>query len=155
MSVEELLNNYRGGGDDVSMPGAAIAEIMHQHRSDAEVQAAGCLALDQKICNDEFAQAPGGPVLHLMRKTDDAVRILTGMVHGSTREEHAFVHRAGILRGPYLPHRGVILDNRKRVPAYMVNEEDIVSAEKARETLDGFFRAETRINGVFRVSRRV
>jgi hypothetical protein len=52
MSVEELLNNYRGGGDDVSMPGAAIAEIMHQHRSDAEVQAAGCLALDQKICNE-------------------------------------------------------------------------------------------------------
>ncbi len=100
----------------------------------------------------EFARAPGGPVLHLMRKTDDAVRILTGTVHGSTTEEHAFVHKAGILRGPYLPHRGVILDNRKRVPAYLVNDQDVSSAEKARAALDSFFHAETRINGVFRVS---
>ena len=46
------VNNYRGGGDGVSMPGAAIAEIMRQHRSDAEVQAAGCEALDQ-IISDE------------------------------------------------------------------------------------------------------
>jgi stage V sporulation protein SpoVS len=52
MSVEELVDNYRGGGDGVSMPGGAIAEIMRQHRSDAEVQAAGCEALDQ-IISDE------------------------------------------------------------------------------------------------------
>eukprot|EP01046_Picozoa_sp_COSAG06_P019451 COSAG06_NODE_1387_length_9616_cov_4.512136_9_plen_338_part_01 len=52
MSVEELLTNYRGGGDGVSMPGAAIAEIMRQHRSDAEIQAAGCEALDQQISDE-------------------------------------------------------------------------------------------------------
>ena len=45
MSVEELLDNLRERGGGVQMPGEAIAEIMRQHRDDAEVQAAGCLAL--------------------------------------------------------------------------------------------------------------
>ena len=45
MSVEELLDNFRENGDGVQMSVDAIAEIMRQqHRDDAEVQAAGCLA---------------------------------------------------------------------------------------------------------------
>ena len=53
MSVEELLNNLRGGGDGVQMPGEAIAEIMRLHHANAEIQAACCRALSKKLRNEE------------------------------------------------------------------------------------------------------
>jgi hypothetical protein len=71
MSVEELLDNLREGGDGVQMSLDAITTIMRQqhhpwatfnreemmvgeiaailHHDDAEVQAAGCLAMSQQV----------------------------------------------------------------------------------------------------------
>ena len=71
MSVEELLDNLREGGDGVQMSLDAIMAIMRQqhhpratfnreemtvgeiaailHHDDAEVQAAGCLAISQGL----------------------------------------------------------------------------------------------------------
>ena len=52
--VEKLLNNLRYQCNGVQMPGEAIAKIMRLHRADAEVQAAGCRALHQKICDEQL-----------------------------------------------------------------------------------------------------
>ena len=104
MSVEELLDNYRGGGDGVSMPGAAIAEIMRQHRSDAEVQAAGCEALDQKTSDEALgigAAAAVSLAVAALRTYpgDDYVQFygirLLGQIACHFRTEQAAVVNAG------------------------------------------------------------
>jgi hypothetical protein len=52
--VEKLLNNLRYQCNGVQMPGEAIAKIMRLHHANAEVQAAGCRALHQKICDEQL-----------------------------------------------------------------------------------------------------
>ena len=57
----------------------------------------------------------------------------------------------GILPGPYTAHSGIVIDNGKKNPVFLIEKEDRSSVQKKRDVLNGFFNARTRVLHVYRM----
>ena len=97
----------------------------------------------------EFAQAKGGAEYYLINKTDCKIRLVTSTVLGRYKEQHTFIHSSGALPDMQSPHHGAIIDNRTTSPIFLLDDHDSSSIDNGRKAINDFFRASTRITGVW------
>ena len=97
-------------------------------------------------------QAEGGIEYALLQITDGPPRFVMSTVHGRTTTRHAFLYDpTAILPGPYVAHRGLLIDNRMTAPVRTIQEMDRASVAASRRAINTFFKAETRISHVYRL----
>ena len=94
----------------------------------------------------------GGKEAALLSIVDGGVYFVMAHVIGAQNCNHAFVYDStGIIPGPYLAHSGVVIDNRKDKPVYLIDAKDRASVDRKRKVLNDFFN--TTHTTVLKVSR--
>ena len=94
----------------------------------------------------------GGKEAALLSIEDGGVYLVMAHVIGAQNCNHAFVYDStGIIPGPYLAHSGVVIDNRKDKPVYLIDAKDRASVDRKRKVLNDFFN--TTHTTVLKVSR--
>ena len=71
---------------------------------------------------------------------DGGVYVVQFQVDGAKSEYHAATYDStGIIPGPYKAHSGVLIDNRKKKPVYMIEDKDRASVENKRKVLNTMY----------------
>ena len=117
-----------------------------------EIETAPSVAAKIKFTYYGINQRKGGNEAALLSIEDGGVYAVMAQVDGKTSEYHAFVYDScGIVPGPYTAHSGIVIDNRKKSPIFLIDKEDRSSVSKKRDVLNDFFGARTFVMHVYRM----
>ena len=93
----------------------------------------------------------GGNEAALMSIEDGGVFLVMSQVDGSQATFHAFVYDStGTVAGEK-PHRGMLIDNRRKKPVYLIEAKDRASVDNKRKCLNDFFDGRVFVMHVWRM----
>ena len=118
----------------------------------AEIETAPSIASKVTFTHVNVSHQKGGNEAALLSIEDGGVYAVMAQVDGRTAEYHAFVYDStGILPGPYKAHSGIVIDNGKKRPVFLIDKEDRSSVQKKRDVLNDLFGARTYVMHVYRM----
>ena len=95
--------------------------------------------------------ASGGNEAALLSIQDGGVYFVMSQVDGSQANFHAFVYDStGTLDG-HAEHSGMIIDNRRTSPVYLIEPKDRGTVQSKRNVLNSFFNARVFVMHVYRM----
>eukprot|EP01044_Picomonas_judraskeda_P014238 COSAG03_NODE_2241_length_2964_cov_126.758115_1_plen_279_part_00 len=95
--------------------------------------------------------ADGGNEAALMSIEDGGVFLVMSQVDGSQATFHAFVYDSTGTVAGNKPHRGMIIDNRRKKPVYLIEAKDRASVDNKRKCLNDFFDGRVFVMHVWRM----
>ena len=117
-----------------------------------EIENAPSVASKVTFTHVNVSHQKGGNEAALLSIEDGGVYAVVAQVDGHTAEYHAFVYDStGILPGPYKAHSGIVIDNGKKRPVFLIDKEDRSSVQKKRDVLNDLFGARTYVMHVYRM----
>jgi hypothetical protein len=119
-----------------------------------EIVTAPCVASVLDFEHVSVDRIKGGKEAALMSIEDGGVYFVLVQVDGATAEYHAFVYDSTGTVPIDKPHSGLLIDNRKKAPIFLVEDSDRASVQSKRKVLNDFFKARTFVLQVYRVTKK-
>jgi hypothetical protein len=108
-------------------------------RTFEQVTSTEAVSTKVKFTNVNVDNAPGGNEVAMLSIEDGGVYVLQMQVDGKRTELHAGVYDScGTLPGHGL-HSGMLIDNRKKAPIYLIEPKDRASTKAKRDMLNDFY----------------
>ena len=82
---------------------------------------------------------------------DGGVFLVMPQVDGSQATFHAFVYDSTGTVAGNKPHRGMLIDNRRKKPVYLIEAKDRASVDNKRKCLNDFFDGRVFVMHVWRM----
>lgn len=93
----------------------------------------------------------GGNEAALMSIEDGGVFLVMSQVDGSQANFHAFVYDSTGTVAGNKPHRGMLIDNRRKRPVYLIEAKDRASVKDKRKCLNDFYNGRVYVMHVWRM----
>jgi hypothetical protein len=119
-----------------------------------EIVTAPCVASALDFEYVSLSHIKGGKEAALMSIEDGGVYFVLAQVDGATAEYHAFVYDSTGTVPFDKPHSGLVIDNRKKAPIFLIEDSDRASVKSKRKVLNDFFKARTFVLQVYRVTKK-
>jgi hypothetical protein len=113
--------------------------VATKDRTFHEVTSAEAVGLKVRFTNVNVNNLPGGNEAALLSIEDGGVYVVQMQVDGKTAEFHACVYDSRGTLPRHKPHSGMLIDNRKRAPIYLIEPKDRASTQAKRDMLNDFY----------------